>query len=551
MGQTEKNLNQKLDEILTRLNTLETKVSALESGSHERKVRYNENYIKSDNALTNEEKPVKESTEDSDQLLENKIGKYGLVWIGNVVLLFGITLITQYIQSEGHTNLASIIGFLAVGLLFGLSVLMSKNLSYIGLMFKTTSILLIYYFTTRLHFFTEAPIISAKWICLFLLLFINAYQYYLSVKLKSGMFGVIALFLTLSTAVISNTTHFMLSVIALTAIVSMYFVFKFNWRILLVLSIVLVYTSFLIWMLNNPAMETEVQIASKNHLSIIYLFIIASAYSILNFLPNNEEYNDFFILGGVLLNGIGFSFLTLFYVFSFLSTNYIWIFFTVFIFCLIAAVVFRFKSQWKFAAPLYALYSFVMLSVAVYGYYQLPNAFFILSLESLLVVSMALWFRSQFIVIMNGFLFIALLIVYLKLGDPVVGINFAFALTALITARVLNWKKERLEITTELLRNTYLIAAFFMMLYALYKAVPEDYITLTWTGTALLYYLLSRLLNNVKYRWMSIFTIIITAIYLFIVDLDRISMLLRVVTIMALAIISILISIIYTKNSNS
>jgi|AMQJ01.1.fsa_nt_gi hypothetical protein len=551
MGQTDENFNQKLDEILTRLNALETKVSTIETGSRERMVRYNENYTNKDDALTNKEALIKESTEDSDQLLENKIGKYGLVWTGNIVLLFGITLITQYIQREGHTNLASIIGFLAVGLLFGLSVLMSKNLSYIGLMFKTTSILLLYYFTARLHFFTEAPIISAKWICLLLLLLINAYQYYLSVKLKSGMFGVIALFLTLSTAVISNTTHFMLSVIALTAIVSMYFVFKFNWRTLLVLSIVLVYTSFLIWMLSNPAMGNEVQIASKYHLSIIYLFIIASVYSILNLLPNNEEYNDFFILGSVLLNGIGFSFLTLFYVFSFLPTNYIWIFFTIFVFCLSAAAVFKFKSEWKFAAPLYALYSFVMLSVTVYGYYQLPNAFFILSIESLLVVSMALWFRSQFIVIMNGFLFIALLIAYLKLGDTVVGINFAFALTALITARVLNWKKERLEITTELLRNTYLVAAFFMMLYALYKAIPEDYITLLWTGTALLYYLLSRLLHNVKYRWMSIFTIIITALYLFIVDLDRISMLLRVVTIMALAIISILISIIYTKKSNS
>ena len=75
----------------------------------------------------------------------------------------------------------------------------------------------------------------------------------------------------------------------------------------------------------------------------------------------------------------------------------------------------KFKSEWKFAAPLYAIYSFVMLSVSVYGYYKLPNAFFMLSVESLLVVSMALWFRSKFIVIMNGILYILLLVTYLSM----------------------------------------------------------------------------------------------------------------------------------------
>ena len=124
--------------------------------------------------------------------------------------------------------------------------------------------------------------------------------------------------------------------------------------------------------------------------------------------------------------------------------------------------------------------AFVALSVTVFGIYGLPRAYFLLALQSLLVVSMALWFRSKVIVVMNTFLFIILLIVYLATVHSLDSANFAFALVSLVTARTLNWQKKRLEIKTELLRNTYLIIGFSMMLYALYKIVPGNYVTLSW-----------------------------------------------------------------------
>ena len=60
------------------------------------------------------------------------------------------------------------------------------------------------------------------------------------------------------------------------------------------------------------------------------------------------------------------------------------------------------------------------------------------------------------------------------------------------------------------------------MLYALFEAVPRQYVILSWTITAVVYFLFSLLLRNIKYRWMAIFTMIAAAIYLFIVDLAHV-----------------------------
>ncbi len=551
MTPQDKNLKLKLNEITERLDVLEEKINAVEKKQIVGVEVIEDKIIVTDEKKVKTEKEILIDGKNRDQLLENKLGKYGLVWIGNIVLLFGIIFTAQFIQKEGNTVISSIVGFLSATALFGLSLYLRRSLPYIALMIKTTSILLLYYFTLRLHFFSTDPIITSKWICLILLLILNGSHYYLSVKLKSRMFGVIALFLTVSTAIFSNSTHFMLSIITLTSIVSVYFVFKYKRRALLILSIVLVYVSLLLWLGSNPVMTGKFQVVKEHNFSIIYLFIIASVYTLLTLLPKKDKKSDEFVLGAIILNGIFFSLSVLIFVLSFFEENYIWVFFSVFIFCLGAATTLKFKSDRKFAAPLYALYSFVMLSVSVVGYYKLPNAFFMLSIESLLVVSMALWFRSKFIVIMNGILFILLLVIYLSMEEKGIGINFSFALTALATARILNWKKERLEIKTDMLRNTYLTAAFIMLLYALYKAMPDQYITLSWTGAALIFYILSKVLKNVKYSRMAIFTFITTAFYLFIVDLDRIGMVYRIIAFMALAVITLTISIIYAKKSRT
>jgi hypothetical protein len=130
-------------------------------------------------------------------------------------------------------------------------------------------------------------------------------------------------------------------------------------------------------------------------------------------------------------------------------------------------------------------------------------------------------------------------------------VNVSFSLAALITARILNWKKERLTIRTEMLRNFYLLLGFVMVLITFYHMIPDKYVTLSWAAVALVYFGLSLLLKNVKYRWMALSTLIAAAFYLFIVDLSRIELVYRVLALLFLAAISIGLSIYYTRGSRA
>jgi hypothetical protein len=148
---------------------------------------------------------------------------------------------------------------------------------------------------------------------------------------------------------------------------------------------------------------------------------------------------------------------------------------------------------------------------------------------------------------MNSILFLTILCVYLLSSKSIDEVNFSFALISLISARIINWKRSRLQIKTDIIRNLYLTEGFLMVLYALFHAVPKHFVTLSWTMAALLYFILSFILKNVKYRYMALGTMICAAFYLFIIDLARIEIIYRVLALLFLAIISIGISLYYTN----
>jgi hypothetical protein len=187
------------------------------------------------------------------------------------------------------------------------------------------------------------------------------------------------------------------------------------------------------------------------------------------------------------------------------------------------------------------------MSTAMYGLVGLPKVYLLLSVQSLIVVSMALWFRNKLIVVINSLLFMTILVAYLFSTKTSDGVNFSFALVALVSARIINWQSSRLQIETDLIRNLYMIEGFIMVLYALSHAVPKQFVTLSWTLAALVYFLISILLKNVKYRYMALGTMICAGFYLFIVDLARIEIVYRVLALLFLAAISIGISIYYTN----
>ncbi len=536
--------NKKNDKITERLEYLEQRISQLELLLGIKKVSHEE-FLTNKNDLIIDDKTLKSPKVESESVMETNIGEFGLAWLGSIVLLFGIAFLTQYIQGKGQPLFSTIFGYVASAVVFFISFKFKKSFSNLSDKFYIISNVLVYYVTLRLFYYTSFPLFSDEIVPLILLLILSISHVFITIKRKSELFASISLIFLIVTAFITSFIQLQFAIIALISVISMFFVYKYNWWKQFFLFQFLTYLFFLIWYLNN---QTNIpNIIPTDNYALVYLFAIVSTFSFITLIKQNEIINNVIVFISVFINGFLFSILLALYVLTFYTTNFIGVFSSISLICLLYSIILKKYSDWKFTPAFYALYGFVTMSISVYGICGLPLVFLLLSIQSLLVVSMGVWFKSRIIVVMNFFLFISLLATYLFTSNSIISIDISFALVALISARVINWKKDRLDIKTDLLRNLYLIIAFFTVLYALYEVVPSNYVTLSWAIAAIVYFVSSLLLKNTKYRLLAIFTMLAAIFHLFIVDLAVIEMVYRILAFMFVAIISIAISVFYSK----
>lgn len=493
-----------------------------------------------------EELPAQKE-ESRDNILESRIGEYGMAWMGNVVLLFGILFLSQLLQNNNQLIFSLIFGISSVALVYLLGYFTRNSLPYMSRLFQYNGHLLLYIQAMRICMFPgsrmiEDPLLSHALVMVVLLALI-----YLAYRNSSELLAVIVWLMGLITAISDGHAHFMLPFMILISASAIWFTIRKGWWTGLFISVFLSYFIYLMWIMGNPIVSKNFEFLSTHHMGHIYLFACALAYSLMGLLPESEHVSLKKLNPLLVWNGFSFSFMFTLTVLAFFTEDYFVYFGLIAAFCILYSVWLQIRGTWKSAAAMYALYSFVALSITVAGIYRFPLAFLLLSIQSFLVVIVALWFRSRFMVIMNTLLFVGLLIAYFIIGDTLHAINFSFAIVALGTARILNWRKQRLEIRTELIRNIFLFSGAVMVLFSLQQAVPTNFVTLSWTLSAMLFFILSVLIRNMKYRWLGIITLVVTAFYLFIVDLSNISLGYRIVALMFIAAISLGISIFYSR----
>ncbi|MEN8226579.1 MAG: hypothetical protein ABFS38_00385 [Bacteroidota bacterium] len=484
---------------------------------------------------------------DRNESIESKIGEYGMAWLGNIVLLFGILFLTQLLQNNNQKIFSLVLGFASVAAIYIAGYYTNRSFPYLSQLFKYNGHIMLYIMSMRIHLLSGSQIIENAFIGYGIVLLVISALMYLGLRNRSQVLVVIAWVMAVVTAFASNSTHMMLSLMVVITWTSIFIASRNGWWTGLIISIVLVYFTFLGWIMGNPFVSGSFGIISNHQFGHIYLFTCALSYSLLALLPKSDRVPEQLLRSGIILNGLGFSFILILAVLAFFVQNYFIYFGLIAAFSMGYSILLQSRGTWQTIAAMYSIYSFVALSITIAGIYRFPLAFFLLSIQSLLVVSMALWFRSRFIVIMNTLLYVGLLVTYLATADSLVSIDFSFAIAALITARTLNWKKKRLEIRTEVIRNIYLFFGFVMILYSLHHAVPAQFVTLSWTLSAMLFFILSVLIKNIKYRWLAIITMVVTVFYLFIVDLQNISLGYRIVALLFISIISLGISIFYTR----
>jgi hypothetical protein len=479
--------------------------------------------------------------------LELGVGEFGLAWIGSGVLLLGIAFLMAYAAGHGYSLVASATGYLASAALYWLARWWRQNIAHLSRVMLASSLLLLYYTTMRLGFYSAAPLIGNVYLSLLLLLAVVAFQIRVAMGRDSQQLASVALALGAHSALLIDRTHISLTLVAIISAVATYLSVARGWRRLLPLAMTFAYAAHLLWLLSNPVVGHRPHAVAEHQYNLVYLFIYAAIFYWPALFHNKESADDSYKIASVLLNSMGFSIVTALVVMTHFQAIYSRVYLVVAAFFLLSAMIQWLNTRREYTPAIYACFGYMALSLAIYGYAKMPTAFLWLSLQSLLVVSMALWFRSKTLVALNSLIYVAILLGYFALSPSSDRVNFSFAVVALLSARVMNWQKERLTLRTDMMRNVYLAIAFVMIFYSLYRAVPRQYVTLSWTVTAVMYFLMSYWLSSIKYRLMAISAILVTVVYLFLIDLAHLDPLFRVAAFLFVGLMALAISLFYTR----
>jgi hypothetical protein len=408
-------------------------------------------------------------------------------------------------------------------------------------------LLLLYFTTLRFSYFTPSPALTNTTIELALLLIVVSGNLIVAYRRQSMYLAGFSLTLGFLTALIGGQTYFVLAVLTVLAIETSFLVWKFRWNALLAFGMFLTYLTHFIWIANNPFFGNPLQFGLSPQIHLAFILFYAAIFAAPVLYRAKDIPEEFPVIANTALNALlGYG---LFALSTFVAVEVniaLWQIVASALF-LIIAVRFWLRERSVYATFIYSILGYTALSSAIVAQFPMPDFFVWLSWQSVLVVSTAVWFRSRFIVVANFIIYLIVFIAYLSSSATVGLISVSFGVVALVSARILNWQKDKLALRTELMRNAYLASALLFLPYALYNSVPPHLVSVSWLILAALYYSASRALKSRKYRWMALLTMSLTILYVFIVDLTTVDPVVRIISFLAVGSALLGISMIYSR----
>jgi len=483
---------------------------------------------------------------ESEEELEFRIGQYWFARLGIFVFLAGWIIASTLPFENLNQSLPVAIGFIAgiAGIL--LSVLIKNKYSHLAGYVLGSGFVLIYLAILRTHFFSPDPPIPGI-IPVIVIAYIISFAFILSgMKWGSSYITAVGFSTTFLTALIANQSYLIFLTLAFIAILASYQKVKSGWNGLFNFTIACAYIIHLMWFINNPLIGNPLELKTEEPINLIFILLYQTIFSLAYFTDKKfEEYLPTAM--SILTNAsAGYGLFLLITILSMPELAELYHLLASVVF-LGFAILFFIRKQSRIATFYYAMTGYAALSAAIILHFEKPDFFMWLCWQSLIVVSTAVWFRSKFIVVANFIIFLLIFFALLILAGGESSISFSCGIVALLSARILNWQKDRLELKTEQMRNAYLLTALLIIPYSLYQMIPSGLVAFSWIAVAILYYLFSLLLKNVKYRYMSIATYLITVLYVFILGITSEETILKVLSFLVLGATLIILSVIYTK----
>lgn len=488
---------------------------------------------------------VEQRTEDE---LELEVGQnwFAKVGIGVLALGAGFTLTLPYAGlPAGLPSLAG--GLVAAGLL-SLTKRDIPALQLVSGWIRGAAMLLLQLAALRLCFFSPQPLLAADSLPgAFLLSLAAAVNFALAWRRRSAGLAGLALVLAYLTVLAVGTAAFVLPGLVVLAALTVVAATRGDWPGLGLAGILAGPAAYFIWAAGNPLLGHPFHFVQEPDFGPAFLLM---AILILGAGPlgRREPGTDDGLTNscGLLNCAVGYG-VFLVHTVAVYPVGFAFSHLAAFVVLLALAVLFWVREHSKVSTFLYAMTGYLALSLAIIRLAPAPGVFVWLSLQSVVVVATAIWFRSRFIVVANFLIYVAIVLAYMIVARSESGISLGFGVVALVSARILNWQQNRLELKTGLMRNAYLTGAFVVFPYALYHLAPGRYVGLAWVGLALFYYAMNLIVRNQKFRWMGHATLLLTTVYVAIVGTSRFGPVLRVLSFLALGTVMLVVSLIFTR----
>ncbi len=502
-------------------------------------------------AVEEKAQPVKKVTKPiADDDLEIRIGEYWIPKVAMVAFIIGMIFFLTFPLKGLPAGFPILFGYLMTVVLIIASKVLKKSFAHFSGYAVGGSIVIIYLTTLRLHFFGSEQLITSPGIEILLLILVTAGSLVIAVRRSSVYLTALGLLLGYITAMINSNPYLSFITLVILSILVVYFTLRYSWRGLIIYGIVLTYFVHLLWFLNNPFFGNEMQIVTSPQTNVLFILAYLFVFSLGSILRIDKEEEKFNIILSSFLNAAGGYGLLLIITLSTDTPYFGIIHFAAFLLSIIISIILWIRVSSRYSTFMYAMLAYTALSVAIIYTFSAPAFFIWLCWQSLLVVSTALWFRSKFIVLANFIIFIAVLIAYL-VSEGSIGVeSLSFGIVALVSARILNWQKERLELETNKLRTAYLLTSLLIIPYSFYHIFPSELVGISWVGLAMVYYLLSSVLKNNKYRLMALGTLLMTVVYLLVFGITSSETLYKIISFLLVAGVLMVISLIYSRRKS-
>ncbi|HKI78602.1 MAG TPA: hypothetical protein VKA26_08690 [Ignavibacteriaceae bacterium] len=491
------------------------------------------------------------SNEEKEDRLELQIGQFWFAKLGIIIFFIGIAFLISFPFSNIPVTADIVFGYLLSILIFFLSNHWRESISHLSGYLLGGALFLFFFTTLRLKFFGNEALITSTLIETILLMIAVSASLLAAVKRESNYLILLSIFFGYATAIVSENPYAIFCLIIIMSLLSVSFLIKSKWYPFLFVGIFLTYFTHLVWFINNPVLGNELKMNSDPVVNLLFLIIYSIIFTIGIRLRKDNSIEDTPVIYSSFMNAAGcyglFLFVSLMSKYESAAIYHLLASVTFLIF----ATVFWVKEKSRYSTFIYAMLGYFALTVAIIYQVKAPAYFNLLCWQSIIVISTAIWFRSKFIILANFIIYILIFIAYLVMEGKVSGISLSFGIAALLSARILNWKKDRLELKTEQMRNAYLLTALVIIPYALYHAMPSGFISVSWIIVAIIYYVLSVVLKSKKYRWMALFTLGLTVGYVFIIGITNEDPIYKIVSFLALGFVMLIISIIYSKKKKS